>query len=326
MESTLQDTEEVFVKGEPPEDCGQDEPSCDVFIKIEPCVKDEPMCERVSFEMKLEDVCVKQEPSETDGTATAGLYAGHLENNELVLQPVRGPEPAVKRRVATQGQSPKKKSSVLHDVKRYKCDQCSFIACTNEADLLIHKKIHTIKKKGVLKRTDTKKKAYKCSYCSEAFSEEVSLQAHKRKHTGEKSFKCDQCGYTSTQERYLLSHKASHINVRPYKCSQCDFACAKKDELINHKVIIHSYEPPFKCEVCSFAAESNKTLQLHKATHTGAETYKCSTCNYTTLRRDNLTQHEARHAAKRFKCDKCSFGCNQEYRLKNHERTHTYKT
>ncbi|XP_063388140.1 zinc finger protein 431-like [Cydia fagiglandana] len=306
MESTLQDTEKVFVKSEPPE-C-EDEPSCHVFIKIEPCVKEEPLCERVSFEMELADVCVKQEPSETDGAA-AGPYAGQLENNELVLEPVRGPEPEVKRRVATQGQSPKKKSSALHDVKR--------------------KRKHTIQKKGVLKRTNTKKKAYKCSYCSEAFSEEVSLHAHKWKHNDEKSFKCDQCGYTTTREHYLLSHKASHIRgvgVRPYKCSQCDFACAKKDELINHKVIIHTYEPPFKCEICSFAAESNKTLQLHVATHTGAETYKCSTCNYTTLRRNNLMQHEARHAAKRFKCEKCSFGCNQEYQFKNHERTHTYKT
>ncbi|XP_063629507.1 zinc finger protein 91-like [Cydia splendana] len=393
MESALQATDAVSVKAEPPDDvCVQDKPSCEeVSIKIEPCVKDEPMCERVSFEIKLQDVCVKQEPSKTDGAA-AGVYAGQLDNNELVLEPVRGPEPAVKRRVAAQGRLPKDKSSantkifkcayctyetvnllwlirhtkkhcdkkssnksrgvqkkhqavetfkcgriyagtskstLLHDVKLYKCNQCSF-ACTEQDDLLLHKIVHTVKPGNpqrnlqVLERNDTKEKTYKCSYCSASFLQEVTWQVHERRHTGEKPFKCDQCSYAGTQINHLLSHKAMHTNVISYKCSQCDFACAKKDDLLNHKVI-HMNDQPFKCRDCSYATDRKCHLRVHRATHTGAEIYKCSTCNYVTIRQKDLANHEARHAVKRYKCDKCSFACNRQFQLKHHERIHDEK-
>ncbi|XP_063387777.1 zinc finger protein 98-like [Cydia fagiglandana] len=406
MESALQATYAVLVKTEPPDDvCAQNEPSCEVVaIKIEPsCVKDEPMRERVSFEMKLEDVCVKQEPSKTDGAAAAGVYAGRLENKELVLEPVRGPEPAVERRIAAAlGQTPKDKSSantkifkcayctyetvnllwlirhtkthsdkkssnksrlgcnkksskksrsgvqkkhqtvetfkcgriyagtskisLQHDVKLYKCNQCSF-ACTQKDDLLLHKIVHTVKPGNTqrnlqeLERKDTNENTYKCSYCSASFLQEVTWQVHERRHTGEKPFKCDQCSYAGTQINHLLSHKAMHTNVISYKCSQCDFACGKKDDLINHKVI-HMNDQPFKCRDCSFSTDRKCHLRVHRATHTGAAIYKCSTCDYVTIRQKDLANHEARHAVKRYKCEICSFACNRQFQLKHHERIH----
>ncbi|XP_061723708.1 zinc finger protein 271-like [Cydia pomonella] len=399
MDSALQATEAVFVKAEPPEDaCVQDVPSLTYMSSCEDMtIKTESLCESgsIEIELPLADVHVKQEPSEPDGTAAAGPYAGHLENNELLLEPVRGPEPVPQRRiVAAQGKTPTKKTSakmkifkcayckyetvnllwlirhtkkhcdkntasksrlrvhknnhtvetfkcgriyastsksnLLHKVKLYKCNQCSF-ACTQQDDLLKHKIVHTVNPGNpqgnlqVPERKDTSEKAYKCSYCSDSFLEEVSWQVHERKHTGEKPFKCDQCSYAGTQINYLLRHKAMHTYVIPYKCSQCNFTCTKKDDLLNHKVV-HIKDQPFKCDKCSFATDRKWHLRVHKASHTGEETYTCSTCNYTTLRQIDLANHEARHTVNRFKCEKCSFACNRQFQLKNHERiTHDEK-
>ncbi|XP_063369902.1 paternally-expressed gene 3 protein-like [Cydia amplana] len=228
MESTLQDTEpteEVFVKAEPSEECVQlvqDEPSCDVSIKIEPYVKDEPL-QKVSIEIELalENGCVKQEASKTASTAAGNEH----ENNELVPEPVRGSEPAVERRVATQGsqgQTPKKELS--GKPKIFKCAHCEYETvnllglirhtkkhCDNDKksnkksclgvqkrnqtvetfkcghDLLKHKIVHNKpgnpqKDLQALEREDTKEKSYKCSYCSEAFLGEFKLKHHERIH------------------------------------------------------------------------------------------------------------------------------------------------
>ncbi|XP_061724358.1 zinc finger protein 271-like [Cydia pomonella] len=395
MESTLQDTEEVFIKAEPPEDVCVQKASCeDLPIKVEPSyVNDESLGESVSIEIEvsLDVVSIKHE---TDDTAAGN----EKENNELLPEPARGPEPAVEQRIiATKEQSPKKKSSgkpkifkcahckyetvnrvclvrhmrkncdekssnksclrvlerhrtvnkfkcelmyagtsksnllheEIHDVQLYKCNQCSY-ACTQQDDLLKHKIVHTVKpsnpqrKLQVLERKNTKEKAYKCSFCSNAFCEEVSLQVHERKHTGEKPFKCDQCSYAGTQINHLLLHKAMHTYVNPYKCDQCKFACAKNDDLLKHKVI-HDNVQPYKCDKCSFATDRKWNLQVHETSHTGKKAYKCSICSYTTVRKNNLVKHEARHAVKRFKCEKCSFACNRQFQLKNHERIHDEK-
>lgn len=65
------------------------------------------------------------------------------------------------------------------------------------------------------------KKAFKCSFCSNAYELYESLKRHNRIHNKELALTCDECGKSFAEKITLKRHKTIHTGIRHIFKSRC---------------------------------------------------------------------------------------------------------
>ncbi|RZF43584.1 hypothetical protein LSTR_LSTR008097 [Laodelphax striatellus] len=227
----------------------------------------------------------------------------------------------------------------------FKCQFCSFVA-KSKRGLSFHSIVHRTNNSSTIdanlrtsppkESTSTFKRSdrpFKCSYCSEVFTDKFVRNQHEDTHEGaskcmvcNKPFKsidalikhtrnshkeltfidgdrCIICNELFNCKNELIAHVSSHDELNPFECTVCGKRF-KNSGVLNRHVIIHSDNKPFTCEICNKSFNTNTNMIRHKATHNSAEThaiateqglYCCSSCpsQFSTL--SSLIQHKRSH-------------------------------
>ncbi|XP_061620901.1 zinc finger protein 568-like isoform X1 [Phyllopteryx taeniolatus] len=116
------------------------------------------------------------------------------------------------------------------------------------------------------KKTQTGGKLFKCSVCSQTFSQKQNMMTHMRIHTGERPFACSVCGLRFTQKITLIHHNRTHTGERPFSCSVCKKGFAHPASLMRH-MRTHTGAKPFVCPNCGQGFSVQCTLKKHMRTH-----------------------------------------------------------
>ncbi|XP_076051598.1 uncharacterized protein LOC143031524 [Oratosquilla oratoria] len=138
---------------------------------------------------------------------------------------------------------------------QYNCPQCK-MAFYQKGDLDDH-----------IKKTHTKGKPHKCTFCHAAISRLRDLKAHMRIHTGEKPFKCSLCVASFRKSGHLKSHMRTHTGEKPHECGLCGAAFSQASSLKSH-IRTHTGEKPYECEQCGAAFTEAGKLRKHFRKHT----------------------------------------------------------
>ena len=99
-------------------------------------------------------------------------------------------------------------------------------------------KTYTLKKK-----TDAKRRCFKCSECDVVKKSIRELNIHHEECHNPQI--CGTCGKLFKLASSLARHMYEH-NQPKYHCDQCDYSCQFKSELQTHK-IVHRKNPSYKC-------------------------------------------------------------------------------
>lgn len=147
----------------------------------------------------------------------------------------------------------------------HNCDFCEF-STTHPSSLRRHMKRH----QDIASVNEGS--SYLCKFCSEEFSDRVSLLHHSSSHRNEKRYECKVCGYRTDLTMVLKKHVRNHLlksqtevnedlllkftnlearHKRDHKkkisCEHCAFTCAGRSTLLKHKSSVHPNKP---CKCC----------------------------------------------------------------------------
>ncbi len=110
---------------------------------------------------------------------------------------------------------------------------------------------------------ERRRRPFRCTVCTKAFTQKGHLAVHLRRHTGERPYRCDQCPIAFSQKSSLTDHIRIHTGQRPYQCDWCSMAFIQKGHLTRH-LRKHTGERPFQCTVCPKAYTHSTGLQYHR--------------------------------------------------------------
>ncbi|XP_055306136.1 zinc finger protein 888-like [Sitodiplosis mosellana] len=126
------------------------------------------------------------------------------------------------------------------DGRRYECHLCKKFSTPNTGPLKIHMRVHT----GI--------RPFRCSICSNRFTQKTSLKRHSKFHINPRpvKFQCLVCARYFSQEMEKQQHE-SKCQSRRYECYLCkSYATYYKSSMMFHMRVHHTGVKPFKCEVC----------------------------------------------------------------------------
>ena len=209
-----------------------------------------------------------------------------------------------------------------------KCDQCPFIAKTNNGLKMHVAKIHkrpsyckicnellpkyhkhckfcsfVAEQKGKLgehaKLAHQTNTPPQCNICHKIFKSKVGLWAHTHIHLGIK-YKCDKCQRSFRRKSELDWHNFRNLHSKTKtECTKCGksfpstVGLNQANNLSLHMKLAHKPEHPvYKCKLCSAVIYSKQTQQGHIQKH--KENYKihhCSQCDFKILSKTLLSHH-----------------------------------
>ena len=162
-------------------------------------------------------------------------------------------------------------------------------------------------------------KPYRCSFCSDCFSEKEELVKHKLSvHEGKKlAFKCAICHADFALKSTLKTHmEAVHEDIESMaqkpvkervKCLQCDKTYSNRKELENHVEVVHLQLKKFQCDQCPLNFASKNGFEYHVASKHEKKEHSCTQCDRIYKTKIGLKDHVLRFHEKRldFKCEYC---------------------
>ncbi|XP_061620880.1 zinc finger and SCAN domain-containing protein 2-like isoform X2 [Phyllopteryx taeniolatus] len=119
----------------------------------------------------------------------------------------------------------------------------------------------------------------------------ASINGKKKNNGGEKPFKCSVCSQTFSQKPNLKTHMRIHTGEKPFACSVCDARFTQKISLTHH-LRTHTGERPFSCSVCKSSFACPGTLWRHMKLHTRVKPFVCPNCGQRFTRKDYLNRHK----------------------------------
>ena len=174
-------------------------------------------------------------------------------------------------------------------------------------------KTYTLKKK-----TNTKRRSFKCSECDVVKKSIRELNIHHEECHNPQI--CGICGKLFKLASSLARHMYEH-NRPKYHCDQCDYTCQFKSELRTHK-IVHRKNPLYQCmkancgkwfmrnwdltlhlqkhdsvwhdcvyEGCQFLTNTKKQLKEHQKSHQDDHQHVCAICGKGFKYRSGLKRH-----------------------------------
>ena len=174
-------------------------------------------------------------------------------------------------------------------------------------------KTYTLKKK-----TDAKRRSFKCSECDVVKKSIREFNIHHEECHNPQI--CGTCGKLFKLASSLARHMYEH-NQPKYHCDQCDYSCQFKSELQTHK-IVHRKNPSYKCMKanCGKWFMRNWDLTLHLQKHDGVR-HDCEYegCQFLTNTKKQLKEHQKSHQDDhQHVCAKCRKGFKYRSSLKRH--------
>ena len=174
-------------------------------------------------------------------------------------------------------------------------------------------KTYTLKKK-----TDAKRRSFKCSECDVVKKSIWELNIHHEECHNPQI--CGTCGKLFKLTSSLARHMYEHNQLK-HHCDQCDYSCQFKSELQTHK-IVHRKNPSYKCMKanCGKWFMRNWDITLHLQKHDGVR-HDCEYegCQFSMNTKKQLKEHQKSHQDDhQHVCAKCGKGFKYRSGLKRH--------
>lgn len=169
-----------------------------------------------------------------------------------------------------------------NDDEVYKCQQCQFQTCSDDAleqHIKTHKELEDHETNHFPPSND--------QILWEKNSEEGFM------------YKCKDCGYKSRLisrvRTHILTHKKCE-EVTMYQCQQCQFKTKFKGNMKNHMLVHKNPEEVtmHKCQHCKYQSKFSHSLRKHMLKHKKPDEipmFKCLHCVYKSKRKSDLSRH-----------------------------------
>lgn len=184
------------------------------------------------------------------------------------------------------------------------------------------------KKKKTKQKPAKPQAAFKCEFCPERYSTNLSLIEHTRKlHSDKLPFECRVCRKRFTTTSQMKEHE-SNCQYRRFECHICKFSSLHADWnrfLVHFRK--HTGEMPFSCKCCAKQFSSKRMLNHHMKYHPSEIPRKCSFCQRCFVNSAEAKKHEAHCSLKRqMECYLCKSAFTFRSSLRRHMPQHTGST
>ena len=146
--------------------------------------------------------------------------------------------------------------------KKFKCDNCDFIAYS---------------RKGVSNHYTEKHGSCICEYCNRYFGNPHALKRHQYEHSTDKQYKCKDCYQEFYFQSELTAHRMKHRENPSFTCMAS--GCGKKffrNSDLNAHIPVHS-GVLHRCDHpgCTYSNLDKRLVTGHKRVHSDKKTFMC---------------------------------------------------
>ena len=166
-------------------------------------------------------------------------------------------------------------------------------------------------------------KEYICVQCGVKFTDQSSLNKHKKLHL---NIVCEQCGFQTEKLKMNYHVQKAHRTILVSKCDHCDYK-GKRGNVWNHMRNVHDGFR-INCEQCDRKFTQFSDLNSHLTKVHGVEIHKnlkCEECNFSTTLRQLMTGHKKKKHEngidKKWFCDNCKTSFRGETYLFKHRQS-----